>query len=309
MIRSEKIVTFKSLVEKFDKKASRSGIFGMKPSLNIMLGLYTHIDELKSRCERLDRLMNQERKIEILKKVPSTMLIEGKLARDSLQSYIDLVNFANSLKVLHLNYEISLAIDFSLANQNFVKSYQNWKLKKVNEKHMLLVKDTLDSLEVEFVQLHEFLTMAMSVIDETKRNIGTMTALLNSKFNRLLTITESAQITEVVEQITHSLIEIHKKQDLFVTQLESIRNILNYYNAKRVTWAEFLIGMRDLPIMEPKPVILKKREYIKQIGRKYYAKYSLTERQKMRENMIPIAVEANQNSKINLGRTSATTSK
>lgn len=298
-MRSKKIVTFQSLVDKLDKKASGSGIFGMKPNLNIMLGLYTHIDELKSKCEGLDRLMNQERKIEILNKVPSTMLIEGELARDTLQTKIDLVNFANSLKVLHLNYEISFAIDFILANENFVESYQNWKLKKVNKKHMLLVKDTLNSLKLEYVQLHEFLTMAMSVIDETKRNIGTMTTLLNSKLNRLLTITESAQISEIVEQITHSLIEIHKKQDLFVTQLESIRDILNYYNAKRVTWAEFIIGMRELPIMEPKPVVLKKREYIKQIARKYYGKYSLKERQKMRENMIPIAVEANQNSKTN----------
>lgn len=276
LIRGEENVTFSVLVSEFYAKMAEVNPF-VNINLDFVLGISENIDKIKVNFGVFNRFMSQERRNEIMEKVPSSLVINGKLARDLLQNNINFVDFGHMLDTMELNFDIYSEISYNLANKNdkmnkcFNKSYKIWKHNPVDQKHMQQVAIDFESMELEYIRLRAVFEMKMNAKDEIKRNIETMIAAVDGMFDELLNVSKSKEldpnstIQQMVMAIVRDLTEIHKRRVEYMANLRNLRNILKDYNKSRVIWAEFLIGMRESLKSDSKPVQPEIANFLKKV--------------------------------------------
>lgn len=244
----------------------------LKSELDFVLGITENIDEIKSKFERSTYFMNDARRIQVMKKVPNYQQISGNSAFELLHEAIKSI-YVSSTNADKVYADIRKAIEFKSPIQNetdkniFNKSYMNWKRNPTNLTHVQCASVVKTSMKYDYDRWHESFTKEMKEIDEITEYIDLKTTGFNSYCDKLLdkTMVQKQAKEDIIANIILNAVEIQKIYPKLHPILKHILKILNDFNKKRITWAEFLIGMREWPSSSPKPV--GKTPFVKQMAK------------------------------------------
>lgn len=271
-------MSFSELAETFHAK--EIGIISDKKSnLQFILGFFDHFDDIQIKCGTFKSFMTAERKAAILGKVPENIMFGETTSHDFLELSLKSGDTANRLRISYIKYEINSEILFELFMRNdksFNQSFKNWKRNPTDQKHVQRVKNELASMKSEYDQCNTHFNKQLRAIVESRAKIETMISSVNESIKYLLNIKETEQsyyydsiVSKPVKEIAITSMKIYSDQTAFMTKLEKLRDLLKDYNKKRVKWSEFLIGMRETLVSEPKPVELKIGEFTKIIAKTF----------------------------------------
>lgn len=239
MINSEEDPTFFTILEIFYAKAEH-----MKSKLDFMLNITDNINEHKDKLE-----VPENDFIETKPRDQAMRYIAGGGTRSFLIKKSDLFNQRQTTIIPKLNEEICSFMAFKSVNKydNFIGSFEQWVHKSTDTKHVQQVENNLESMKSKFNEFHQKFNYFMITADKLRASIKTDIASVNSLYENLSKTRESktvAQMTEKVEWITD--IVVYEQTNLIAT-LRNVICVLFNYNEQRITWAEFLIGMRNSP--------------------------------------------------------------
>ncbi|XP_031624143.1 uncharacterized protein LOC116341308 [Contarinia nasturtii] len=261
LVNSEKPLTFAKLLNKFYSRAKNT-----KPKFDFLLKITKDVDSIKQTLEHLPArpFMDESLYEQHLTHVPKNMKLNGTEARQFLREKIEAINEGQTTSIKAIDDVICTRMSFKshgIQDSAIEESYQNWVDNSFDSNHLKQINADYPTMKSKFDNWHkmfnEDITEANALRAEIKANINKSVTI----FRNLARIPEKA--VKITENDVDTLLDtILARQYRLIERLESISNTLSKYNAERIKWTEFLIGMRATLESNPKPVdlIAKKKK-------------------------------------------------
>lgn len=214
----------------------------MKPKLDFMLQITKNVNEIKKKFEVpvTDFIDNATRD-----KFLKTFSYED--IRKFYQGNNDLFNNRQTEKVKVLNDEFCKELEFNSPNkyENFSASYENWASKPIDAKR---VKDSdIKSIKTDFKTLQNKFNNYIDVVGKLKASNKADVGSINSLYNNIPKTRDSKTKAKMIKRLGTTTERLVSEQTELITNMRNAMVTLLNYNEQRITWAEFLIGMRDSP--------------------------------------------------------------
>lgn len=233
-----------------------------------MLNICDKIEETKSKFQdQCKDFIDIQRRNKIYEKVPADMEIHAKNATSYLQTKLTLINNAKKLKIWSKHFDIRAGFDCvpSDYSKKYVDSFKNWERNPVEEEHVKTVESSIRFMKREYDELSKKFIDDVEAVDRLTPKLNETMTEVNNLFDELITSTDIVRASKIIWDLVPKLYSIILQQSQLISDLATVKQILNLYNEKRSKWAEFLIGMRSTLNSRPLPVKLLKGKYVKKI--------------------------------------------
>lgn len=229
-------VTFSSLLKTFYAKAEVAKI-PMKPTLDFIFEIAKNFDELTYYLRKPMRKFIKNEEI--------------KTAIEALPVNINITFINNLIKNIDiLNQEIrsNIVIDPTFNNDaEFIRWYKQWAKSPVKREYVENVRKTMIPIKKELKKIEEEFISDMTDVYELrvsyKKDIRNSKGALADCFEA----TDPVNRREKIKVFESFVRRIVRKLPKLLQSLENVNDTLKTYNSKRMSWAEFLIGMRISP--------------------------------------------------------------
>lgn len=175
--------------------------------------------------------------------------VKNKKTRKNLVNQVNsILNYTKQIK--HLKADIRSKIEFQPCNDFvFVQTFRKW-IQKTEKVHLHAVNGVIHSADwTKIKKIRNDFNEKMDKVDalrtKYKSGIGIINQTLKSCTPDIL---NSIYITNIATKAAETITHLSK----FVEILQNIRKILDEHNTERFYWADFIIGLRDMPTSCPR---------------------------------------------------------
>lgn len=228
-------ITFSTFLEQFYNKASKKG-FDLRPRLSFLLGLTNDSKRIKKKLEMSVKEFGYEKMCEINDVAPRLSNSMDKVFDKTIETEILYNDF-----ILQLESQLPIETD-----KIFKKWYEKWKKEDIEVARLQVLNQTIPSIALKYAAVHEEFKEHMKAADQTKVIVEGYIDSANTSFNDILKITPASKNGKyTIREGRWILRAIKNEQDQWLVHLESMNNILKWYNEQRLIAIDFIIGLRD----------------------------------------------------------------
>lgn len=253
--------TFDSVVTNFCRKAKWNES-EMNPKFIVQF--HEEIDTFITEILALDEnLMDESEKEQVLAKVPENLNIDQIDAHFMLLHKIDYINIEIGEKIKSKTSAIRNATSFRCPSEYpnrpyFEDSFRAWLQNPAKTAQIKRIRTDFYVMQKTYDALLKCFNEEIKAMREITAGLKPKLEQANHLFVNLLESRDSKTAKEFIEQVIPILDEITRdKEDVFLN-IENVQKILDYYNEQRLTWVEFLIGIKTALPSYPKEVKLDK---------------------------------------------------
>lgn len=231
-------VTFVKVVKAFYTKCIKMKV--PVKSLDFMVKIVPNVSQLEQKLKTPMKPFIREDK---MKGISDKMThLRQKLDTESynfIESSIGSITF-QQIAIEKLNNKILTALEFKMHNEDFKKEFYRWTIEKLTKIDRLRdVEKNVDSMYLWYSHFRATFQKEMSEAEKVKTNIRHSMDSAKVAFDKF--DMSEAMATELklhLSTVTEHLAKL-------LEHLKIVNEIVNDYNAQRIEWAEYLIGLKD----------------------------------------------------------------
>lgn len=222
-----------TFLQLFREKAADEKI-EVKSRLNFMLYISDDVENIKVQLKK--------KTIEVLNVTNSNNAVS-----EDVLNKVHTFNRKQYEEVTHLNKKICkyFAVNSPNKYENFSIFYEKWEKRRINIPHLNWVNQNFKFMKREYNKMKEDFTNEIANVDTLRTNIRVDAAFAQSLLNNLGKTTASAVHQKMNKELLPIVKRMCDKQTGLIESLNKVISILVTYTDHRITWAEFMIGMRD----------------------------------------------------------------
>ncbi|XP_031641046.1 uncharacterized protein LOC116352526 [Contarinia nasturtii] len=250
-IISAEHVTFERVVESFIAKAKVKKI-KLNSTLDFMLQISENVVAFEYLCSKgMPAFITDEKKIEVLAKVPERMEINGINASAFLAKEISSINCTLKTTFKQLCDNVIKGLNFNspgVYDDTFDVSFNKWNDRPAKRADVERIQKHLKTMIEQHTKLkNKFDTYSQARFD-TRIELGKQINYCREHFDLLINTNNSEQATSIINSsILPTLEQINEFKAAKQIHLREIQFTVSKYNQQRVAWAQFLIGTKEIP--------------------------------------------------------------
>ncbi|XP_031623972.1 uncharacterized protein LOC116341189 [Contarinia nasturtii] len=230
-------VSFSTIVDQFYRKASKKG-FDLQPNLSFIVR-FPYYKRILGKCNApVKEFLDHTKFLRIQNTLPS-------LKKDIVLIY------NNTIRTRSLYDKIIRALEFKLpieSDKILKKSYEKWeKDPDIDMAILNEIKNSMIATQLECSVYIERCREHMNAADKIKLNVEEFFDSANTSFDNIFTQNSTTlnNAKHIVQEAGKILASIKKEQNKLFIMLYKVIFILSFYNDLRMTYVEYIVGLRD----------------------------------------------------------------
>lgn len=248
-------------MNKFYSKAETKKV-QLRPQLDFLLKLTENEDEIKIKLNNLiSRPVNSKKIKQALEWIPANMKIIGKNAHTVLSETIRLINNEHMEQIKNLKASVYSQVIFDSPSKydvNFDIMFEKWEHKPIDVKHLKKVSDDINTMKIQYHNLQANFNKQVQKLDALQTKIDTDVSYTNDLLDALLGMHSLEQMMKTITTFERIKDRISNHRTQLIQILENLKKILSIYNIERISYAEYLIGMKES--LESKRKLMKHKK-------------------------------------------------
>ncbi|XP_031623825.1 uncharacterized protein LOC116341098 [Contarinia nasturtii] len=250
-IISAEHVKFEQVVESFIAKAKVKKI-KLNSTLDFMLQISEKVVAFEFLCSKgMPAFITNEKKIEVLAKVPERMEIHGINARAFFAKEFSSINFTLKTTFKQLCDNIIERLNFNspgVYDDTFDVSFNKWNDRPAKSADVERIQKHWKTM----IEQHKKLKNKFDTQTQAKMDTGIKLKTQLNDCRNYFNLLKNANTTERATSLINSriLATLEKINDFWEAKkihLADIQFTVSKYNQQRVAWAQFLIGTKEIP--------------------------------------------------------------
>lgn len=251
MISAMNKVTFIYLLQNIYDKAAFVNV-PLKPKMDFLSSPLIAIDEIADKLNNhMKKYMESPKINQVCQKVSKNENIKKRINKK-----FNIINYEQTMIIKKTFRKISKNIDYVPSendDQQFVERFNEWKEDIPDKQQIKKIKNELKTKEKNYRQLRKISDVLMKTVFQVLKSIETDKSTVNLLCNDILGEIHSENATKIAEKLVTQLDRIRINLLNLFQWLKNMEYCLLKYNIDRKAWADFLIGIREMPKCERQP--------------------------------------------------------